>query len=250
MNKILLLIALLLPAVAFANDYEDIVKRAFESIDRDFKEHWAFTETSTKDDVVLIGRYDPRLPENDRWALVSVDGLEPQEDEIEDYLEEKEKDNRRGRRGGPPDGDDANDANDEGAEHDEDEREYSAIVNFTSLELVEETSDHWIFDFKPRIDADDDSDAKFMRDVIGRLKIIKNGHYIATINMHNKKTIKPAVGVKISKFITTMTFGPATDEGPIVPIAVDVEVKGRAMLVIRFDEVENVRFSDFEFAGS
>ena len=168
---------------------------------------------------------------------MSVDGLEPQDDEIEDYLEEKEKDNRRGRRSGPPD---------------EDEREYSAIVNFTSLELVEETSDHWIFDFKPRIndDDDDDGDAKFMRDVNGQLKIIKSGHYVATLNMRNKKTIKPAVGVKISKFITTMTFGPATDDGPIVPIAVDVEVKGRAMLVIRFNEVEKVRFSDFEFAGS
>ena len=155
MNKILLLIALLFPAIAFANDYEDIVKRAFESIDRDFNEHWAFTETKTKDEIILVGRYDPRLPENDRWALLSVDGLEPQDDEIEEYLEEKENDKRRGRRGGPPDGDDAND---DGAEHDEDEREYSAIVNFTSLELVEETSDHWIFDFKPKIDDDDDNE--------------------------------------------------------------------------------------------
>ena len=239
MKKILLLIGLLLPAFATANDYEDIVQRAFESIDREFDKDWAFTETSTSEDVVTIGRYDPRLPEHERWTLVSVDGLEPQDDEIEAYLEEKDR--RRGRRGGPPD---------EEAEHDEDEREYSAIVNFTSLELVEETSDHWIFDFKPRIDDDDDSDAKFMRDVNGQLKIMKSGHYVATLNMHNEKTIKPAVGVKISKFITTMTFGPAADDGPIVRLAVDVEVKGRAMLVIKFDEVEKTRFSEFEYAGT
>jgi len=248
MKKILLLIGLLFPAFATANDYEDIVQRAFESIDREFKEDWAFTETSTKDDVVLIGHYDPRRPENDRWTLVSVDGLEPQDDEIEDYLEEKERDRRRGRRGGPPDEDVANNEGPERDEEDEDEREYSAIVNFTSLELVEETGDHWIFDFKPNTGDDDDSDAKFMRDVTGQLKIIKSGHYVATINMHNEKTIKPAVGVKISKFVTTMAFGPATDDGPIVPIAVDVEVKGRAMLVIKFDEVEKTRFSDFEYA--
>ena len=247
MKKILLLIGLLFPAVAFANNYDDIVQRAFESIDRDFDERWAFTETSTKEDVVTIGRYDPRLPENERWKLVSVDGLEPQDDEIEDYLEDKERDRRRGRRGGRPDEDDAKN---EGTENDVDEREHSAIVNFASLELVEETGEHWIFNFKPNPDDDDDSDANFIRDVNGRLKIIKSGHYVATINLHNEKTIKPAMGVKISKFITTMTFGPATDDGPIVPIAVDVEVKGRAMLVIKFDEVEKIRFSDFEYAGS
>ena len=102
----------------------------------------------------------------------------------------------------------------------------------------------------PNVDDDDDSDAKFMREVMGQLKIIKNGHYVATINMHNEKPIKPAIGVKISKFNMTMAFGPAATDGPIVPIAVDVQVKGRAMLVIKFDEVESKRFSEFEYAGT
>ena len=233
MKNILLLIGLLLPAIAIASDYEDIVQRAFESIDRDFDERWAFTETSTRDDVVWVSRYDPRLSEDDRWTLVSVDGLEPKDDEIEEFLEDKENDRPRG-----SDNDD------------EDEREHSAIVNFGSLELVEETDDHWVFDFMPNVDDDDDSDAKFMREVMGQLKIIKNGHYVATINMHNEKPIKPAIGVKISKFNMTMAFGPAATDGPIVPIAVDVEVKGRAMLVIKFDEVESKRFSEFEYAGT
>lgn len=233
MKNILLLIGLLLPAIAIASDYEDIVQQAFESIDRDFDERWAFTETSTRDDVVWVSRYDPRLSEDDRWTLVSVDGLEPKDDEIEEFLEDKENDRPRG-----SDNDD------------EDEREHSAIVNFGSLELVEETDDHWVFDFMPNVDDDDDSDAKFMREVMGQLKIIKNGHYVATINMHNEKPIKPAIGVKISKFNMTMAFGPAATDGPIVPIAVDVEVKGRAMLVIKFDEVESKRFSEFEYAGT
>ena len=233
MKNILLLIGLLLPAFAIANDYEDIVQQAFESIDRDFDERWAFTETSTRDDVVWISRYDPRLSEYDRWTLVSVGGLEPKDDEIEEFLEDKENDRPRG-----SDNDD------------EDEREHSAIVNFGSLELVEETDDHWIFDFKPNGDDEDESNEKFMQNVDGRLKIIKGGHYVASINLHNEKTIKPAIGVKISKFNMTMAFGPAATDGPIVPIAVDVEVKGRAMLVIKFDEVESKRFSEFEYAGT
>jgi hypothetical protein len=242
MKKILLLIGLLLPAFAIANEFEDIVQRAFESIDREFEEDWAYTETSTEEDVVTVGRYDPRLPENERWKLVSVNGLEPQEDEIEDFLEEKENDRRHDRRGSRPDQDEESNAV---AEDHEDEREHSAIVNFASLELVEETSDHWIFDFKPN-DEDDDED--FMQHVKGRLKVIKNGHYVASVRLSNEKTIRPVIGVKISRFDMAMTFGPAATDGPIVPITVDVEVKGRAMLVIKFDEVERIRFSDFEFA--
>jgi len=233
MKKILLLIGLLLPAFAIANEFEDIVQRAFESIDKDFDERWAFTETSTRDDVVRIGRYDPRLPEDGRWTLVSVNGLEPQDDEIEDFLENKENDRPRRGRDDKHDGDA------------EDEREHSEIVNFGSLELIEETGEHWIFDFVPN---EDDDDEKFMQHVKGQLKIIKNGHYVASINLRNEKAIRPAVGVKISKFDMAMSFGPAATDGPIVPIAVDVEVKGRAMLVIRFDEVERTRFSDFEYA--
>ena len=45
-----------------------------------------------------------------------------------------------------------------------------------------------------------------------------------------------------------MTFGPAIDGGPIVPKAVDVSVKGRAMLVFKFDETETIRYSEFVFA--
>lgn len=235
MKKILLMIGLLLPTFAIANDFEDIVQRAFESIDRDFDESWAFTETSTKDDVVRIGRYDPRLPEDDRWTLVSVDGREPQDDDIEDFLEDKENGRARGR------------DDDEPREDDDDEREHSEIVNFSSLELVEETGEHWLFDFQPNEDDDDDN---FMRHVQGRLKIIKSGHYVALVTLKNEKPIKPVIGVKISKFDMSMAFGPAATDGPIVPIAVDVEVKGRAMLVIKFDEVEKTRFSDFEYAGT
>ena len=169
---------------------------------------------------------------------MSVNGLDPQDDEIEDFLEDKENERPRRRGAGRPD--------DDSDEH-EDEREHSAVVNFGSLELVEETDEHWIFDFKPN---EEDDDENFMKHVKGRLKIIKSGHYVASITLHNEKAIKPVIGVKISKFDMAMAFGPAATNGPIVPISIDVEVKGRAMLVIKFDEVEKTRFSDFEYAGT
>jgi hypothetical protein len=67
--------------------------------------------------------------------------------------------------------------------------------------------------------------------------------------MYNEKPIKPAFSVKISRFVTRLTFGPAVDGGPIVPKTVDVQVKGRAALLIRFDESESTHYSDYEYVG-
>ncbi len=75
-----------------------------------------------------------------------------------------------------------------------------------------------------------------------------NGH-LEYIELRNHETIRPGFGVKLSKLITRLTFGPAVKDGPIVPISAQVEVKGRAFLVASFDEQEIVRNTDFEYVG-
>jgi hypothetical protein len=61
--------------------------------------------------------------------------------------------------------------------------------------------------------------------------------------------MKPAFGVRISKLITRLTFGPAADDGPVVPLSTQVEAKGRAYLFVSFDEQELYRNSDFVYVG-
>ncbi len=236
MRILLTVIGLLLSASAFADDYHSIVQRAFETIHQDFDEDWSFTETATGDGVVTVGRYNARRPAGERWTLMTIDGRSPTDDEIDDYLDDKKQGRKRGRHGN--DSDDSDDS-------DDDKRDNSALVNFESLELLEETADYWLFDFIP----EDDDDDEFMRHVNGRIKVIKNGHYVEYVDLRNDKPIRPATGVKISKFVTTLTFGPATEGGPIVPKAVDVAVTGRAMLVYKFEETETIRYSDFESAA-
>ena len=53
----------------------------------------------------------------------------------------------------------------------------------------------------------------------------------------------------MKRFLTRITFGPAVDGGPIVMKSMDVAIKLSAFLVVRVDETESVRFSDFEYAG-
>ena len=238
MKIFLTTLGLLLSASAIADDYQSIVQRAFEAIHQDFDEDWSFTETATEDDVVTVGRYNVMSPAGERWTLISFDGRSPTDDEIDAFLDEKKKGKKRkGKRGTSDD--------DSDSDSDDDKRDNSALVNFESLELLEETADYWLFDFIPEDDDDDD----FMRHVDGRIKVIKNRHYVEYIDLRNNKPIRPATGVKISKFVTTLTFGPATEGGPIVPKAVDVAVTGRAMLVYKFEETETIRYSDFESAA-
>ena len=90
---------------------------------------------------------------------------------------------------------------------------------------------------------------KFMRNVNGTLKIVRDGHYPEYIDLQNDKPIKPAFGIKISRFQTRLTFGPAGDKGPIVPLTIDVEVKGRAMLAIKFHEIESAHYGNYDYVG-
>ena len=234
MKHYIALFGLVLAALASAVDdslvaNRDIVDRAFDRIERDWQEEWAFTETSTEEEITLVARYDPRR-DGEQWLLLSVDGREPTADEISDFSRDKGRGTRQN--------------------EDDDDREQRAVVNFDTLELTEETDEYWIFSFVPIGDDDDDEDSQnFMNQVDGTVRIAKTGHFVEYIDLRNDEPIKPAFSVRINRFVMRMTFGAAAPGGPIVPFTVDVEVKGRALLFVTFDEVESIRYTDYEYAG-
>ena len=211
--------------------YEALFEQALESIEWNAHEEWAFTETASGSDGDFVGRYDPRLPEDERWTLLSIDGREPTVEESRQYAKRKHDENLNG-------------------DH-EDDGEVDAMVDPGSLALVEETADYWLLRFVPTDDDsdEDDMDRSVLERMDGTVKIVKDGHYLEYIDIRNTKPIRPKVGVKMKKFLTRITFGPAIQDGPIVMKSMDVAIKLSAFLVLRVDETESVRFSDFEFAA-
>jgi len=203
-----------------AEDYSELFEEAIEAIDWEFGQEWAFTETSLHDDGLFVGRFDPRLGEGERWSLISLNRREPTEKEAREYANDKEED------GGSSDS------------------QTTGIVRSDSLELLEETDDYWLFTFVP-----DDDETTFTENVDAKVKIIKAGHYVESIDIRNHSDIKPGFGTKISRFVMQLDFGPAADGGPIVPLSINVHVTGRALLFIGFDETEETRYSDFEHVG-
>jgi hypothetical protein len=120
-----------------------------------------------------------------------------------------------------------------------------AIIEPDTLELLEETEDHWRFTFVPDEDGED-----FLAHVDATLKIAKGEHpYLQEIDLRSKKPFKPGFGIKMKEFLTRLTFGPIAEEGPVVPRSVDIKVSGRAFLVINFDQATTRAYTDFEYAG-
>lgn len=220
--KRLILFLLLWTPMIHAESWDSLVERAFGAMEQDLSAHWAFTETAQNTDGTYVAHCDPRRSE--RWELVSVDGRDPTVDEIEEFLEEKDRD-REAKENSKGNG-------------------LHSLVATGSLELIEETGVHWLFAFKPKTDTDDE--AKFMAFVDGTLKVVKDGHYVALIEMHNNGTIKPGKGVKLTKFETRLEFAQALANEPIVPVRVSTAVQGKAMLVIKFDEQGLITYSDFK----
>ncbi len=208
--------------VAAEQDYDALFERALNAVDFDFHEEWAYSETSVVDGRVWIGRYDPRRPPGDRWSLTSVDGRAPNAEEIEEFRDEREE-----------------------GDGDMDDGVVVEMVEPDTVRLIEETGDYWLLGFKP-----DEDEENFMENVQATLRISKPEEYLEFIDIHNVGVIAPAFGVRISKLITRFTFGPAVEGGRVVPLSSQVEVTGRAYLLISFDEQKLSSNSDFVYVGA
>lgn len=221
--KLLAICWLLSASLALAESHEDLIDRAFEAVEDDLSARWSYTRTEEDEEGVSEGRFDPRLPESERWRLLSVDGRAPTTDETEDYLQR--------RNGGQE------------SESEGEEDELKSMVEPGSAVLLEETDSFWLFGFRPA--GDSEEDRAFMESVDGTLRIIKDGHYVAEISLRNSGTIKPGKGVKIKEFFTQLEFAPISEGGPALPQRVQASVKGKAFMVVKIDQTQTVTFSEF-----
>jgi hypothetical protein len=210
-----------------ATDHGAILQEATLAMNDDYMQEWAYTETTIEAEEKMVGRYDPRQPAGERWQLLSFNDRNPTAQEVADYAEDKEDDNGS--------------SSSENGDHD-----VSDIAEPDSLRLIEETDDYWLYSFTP---IEDEEEEEFMKHIDATMKIVKDGPYIEYIDMHSNKPFKPQFGVKIKEFVTRLRFGRASNDGPVVPLSVDVRIKARAFLAIGIDETISVSFSDYEYVG-
>ena len=225
-----LILTCLSPLHAIAEDYSALLQEATHALDNDFASQWAFTETSIESETKTIARFDPAKPEGERWHLLTVDDRSPTDEEIAEFIEDKQDES----------------FNDDSDEQVDSNNGVDNMVEPDSLELIEETDDHWLFSFEP---SEDDEDEKFLKFIDATLRIAKDGPYVEYIHLQSNKPFRPQFGVKVHEFVTRLEFGPAAMGGPIVPLSVDTRIKARAFLVAGVDETFSMLFSDYEFVG-
>jgi hypothetical protein len=201
------------------DNYEALFQSAIKAITWDVQEDWAFTLTSSGSDGDRVGRFDPRQPEGERWTLLAIDGRAPTAKESAEYAD--------------------NDHHFGSGDSDDDDGDDNAIdmVEPGTLRLVEETDDYWLLGFVPTDDGDeDDVGRKVLESMQGTVKIIKDGEYLAYIDIHNEKPIRPRIGV-------------IAEDGPVVMRSMNFAIKLSAFVLVRVNEAESMAFSDFEYAG-
>ena len=209
-----------------SENYTDLVAKASESINRFDSEDWAYTETAETTDGIFVGRYDARRPDGERWTLDRVDDRDPTDEERQEFIARKQK-------------------NEESKKDDEDDS-VESMVKIQTLSLIEESDTHWVFDFEPRGDGDDEA---FMEHVSGELTIAKDNLHISAIRLRNTKPFKPRFGIKVSEFFTVMQFASISDDEQIAPISVDFKIKARAFALKNFEEQSKITYSDYQFVG-
>ena len=181
----------------------------------------AYTRTySLKDSGVEVEHYSP----DTQWRLVTVNGEEPSESELEDYV--NEADERIRRRTHPSDLDFLTST-------------VSDIVEMNQLnpETVE-------FVFKPEMGGE--FGEELSDKLSGRMTVAKDGmrplNFVITLN----DRVSPMPMVKIRVFEQKVTFVEDQATGATLIKSMSFNVQGRAFLVKRIMQVEQVDFSDFD----
>lgn len=220
-----LMLALTVPLDGEAGrDYAAMLQTSLERVNWEFPRDYAFTEIAVEDEIERSARFDPGRPEGQRWTLLTVDGRAPTAEEQAVFADERgdyEIDMGRDGDGG-----------------------LSELVRLDTVELKEETDSYYVLGFRPAFDADDEEEAKIFRRMHGEARVTRRDGRLDTLTISNSRAIRPVPGAKISKMIMHFGFEPVA-EGSVLS-DIDIQVKGSALMFVRFNEREHIRYRDFE----
>ena len=210
---------------ATAVDYDSILQEALAKIHDDYVDHFAFREQVTRKGLNVVGDYDPSRV-NAPWILLSSDGREPSDKEMQQYAKDKLKQT-------------------------EDLKKYpersplgvKTMVQPDSLELIEDQKERWLFLFTPT-----GEDKKMMRRMKGQLAINKQGNYLEWMDVRTQKPFKANFVTKMKEFIMHYEFRPAID-GRTVPTDFEFRIHIAVGGIDVADEHLFANYSEYRLIG-
>ncbi len=208
------------PILADAEELDPLYAKFLESISQD-DIACAYTRTySSEDSGVQVEHYSP----DSSWRLVSVDGTEPSESELDDYM--KEEDERVRRRNAPSD------------------LEFFKSTMSDVVQTSQDAAETIEFDFKPKMSGEFPSAME--EKLSGRLTVARDGmrplEYVISLD----EPASPMPSVKLRNFEQHVAFVADSVTGAKLIKSMTFSAHGRALVVKRIAREESVVFSDFD----
>jgi len=219
-----IIIALLLPLLTAAESRVPAeLAAALDSFRAEGSWGWGFTQHTAAEGKSLLERYDPRLPDGERWTLLAKNGAEPS---VRDLTEYREKQSRR------TGGLNAPNVKDQ--------------LNRESVEAVSDDGERAAWRFRLVPGGPDDSSARHMA---ATFTLHRPTATVEKVELASFEPFSPVFGVRISEARTVMRYSLPEGDRPTLLQEVSMRVRGRAMWLKSLDSDLTVSFEDHFFGG-
>lgn len=207
------------PAPVRAGEMPADLKAALAAFKAEGTRGWAFTQSTVGPGRSLVERFDPGLPEVERWTLLQKDGRTPTPKEAQSY---RELLTRRSR------GETAPNVKDQ--------------IDPASATLVSDTGERTQWRFRLRATDEDDRSAAHM-DVVFTLH--RPTATIERVVLASFEPFNPVRGVHITEARTTIEYSLPTADRPTLLSRITVRLRGRAWWIKSMDQDMTVTYSDY-----
>jgi len=204
-----------------ATDYVALARSGLAEMDeKDTSENWFYTATIQTDGEILVSKNDPGKEEGERRELISVNGEPPTPERLKKFekreakrIKNKDKDRSRS--------------------------QFSEMVDYSSLKLVEVSNGQAVLSFTPVLDGLEDESDK----LDGSLRMNVETHLIEEFSLANTEKLSPAFSVSLITFNMNFAFLPV--DGEVLVSQMKTNIEGKAGFLKKFKESTEIMFSDY-----
>lgn len=218
-RAIVLLLGWLPPMALGAAADSDLVAalRGFRS---EVPPDWSYVQVTSDGQRSLEERHDATRPDFSRWSLLRKDGHAPTAAELAEYRDTR---SRRSRGGTAP--------------------RLAEQIDPVEAKVVAEANGRATYRCRLRPAEAGDRTADFLHATV---VVHRPSRTVEAITLENDAPFRPALGIRITKLRTRLTFSLPSGERPSLPQAVHTSVRGDAYWFKSLDADLQVTFSGYE----
>ncbi|MEM8988507.1 MAG: hypothetical protein AAGC95_17480 [Pseudomonadota bacterium] len=209
-----------LPAFGVQAELPPALEQAVTHAERFEGDRFAFTLSLETGDGAYVATFDPRLPENARWSLMSppLEALSADEKKAYDAL-----------------------VQDNTADEDLVYANLRHVIG-DDVAVVSETGAEVVYGFTV-IEEEKDDVRIASPHIRGEATLLREGAYISKVRYFAPKPFKPNAAAKVERLDIIQTYAPLFPDGPVVNIETVSEVSGKA-LFRSFEERSSTVYSN------